>query len=90
MKSIFSIPAYFVMGITGLWSLVISLKIIAEEFGEFWAFVAFWIAPILLTVTPFYEGFKNSNWYLAILTYGGTALYFGLFSLAVIMEDKFE
>lgn len=71
MGVIFKGLAIIIYTVAGLWGLAISLGIISDHFGFIGGIIAFFIAPVTLSIAPWYEGIANSNWFPLILIYGG-------------------
>lgn len=60
--------------VAGIWSFVLDLSLISNDFG-FWALLgSFLLAPLTLVVAPWYAGFVAHNWWAVVLGYGGGTL----------------
>ena len=55
----------------GLWGFVLTMAIVAREWGFLGAVIAFMFAPITFTVAPWYEGVTRGNWLPLAVCYGG-------------------
>jgi hypothetical protein len=60
--------------VAGIWSFVLDLSLVSNDFG-FWALLAsFLLAPLTLVVAPWYAGIVAHNWWAVVMGYGGGTL----------------
>ena len=88
MGLIFRIPAIIIVLLTSGWGTFISLGFIYEQFGYSAAFIAFFIFPAALTLTPFYMGFEDSDWFPLILIYGGFLIAGILWAISDYIDER--
>ncbi|OGU54013.1 MAG: hypothetical protein A2V66_02940 [Ignavibacteria bacterium RBG_13_36_8] len=88
MSTIFRILAYIVFAICGIIGLFLGVKLLASLWGTFWAVICLFVFPIPIYISPWIAIFKNGDWTLFILSYGGTAAYFLLNLISVAFEKK--
>lgn len=87
MGKILIILSYIVYVVTGLIGLILCLGYLMDYWGTFWTVVSFFVFPIALYVTPLIALFKDGDWTLLLINYGG-ALVFGLLMLFGRMLSK--
>jgi len=88
MSSFFKFLAFTVSTICGIIGLFLGLKLIASMWGTFWAVICFFLFPVPLYISPWIAIFRNGDWTLFILSYGGTAAYFLLILISAAFEKN--
>ena len=69
---VLAIATYIICGIVGL---ILGLQLIAEMWGTFWTVVCFFLFPIPIYISPWIAIFRDGDWTLFLISYGGTAAY---------------
>ena len=73
MRRFFRFLSNSVVIICGIVGLIMGLRLIADMWGTFWTTVCFFLFPIPLYVSPWIAIFRDGNWTLFLVSYGGTA-----------------
>ena len=72
MAGIFRFLAFAVYIVCGIIALVLGLRLIAEMWGTFWTVVSLVIFPFPLYIAPLIAIFRNGDWTLFFVSYGGS------------------
>ena len=75
MGRLFRILAYTVYIICGIVGLIMGLQLIADMWGTFWTSVCFFLFPIPIYISPLIAIFRDGDWTLFLISYGGTGAY---------------
>lgn len=79
-----SIALAIVCGIVGL---IMGLGIIAEIFGGFWTVVSFFLFPIPIFISPWIAIFRDGDWTLFLINYGGAVACWILNLISVVLSS---
>lgn len=90
MGLILKAPAFLIYVVAGLWGLIICFGIVQDALGTVVAVIAFFLAPFLLTLAPWYSGFALGDWFPLMLIYGGGIGATILFAIGTAMEGDKE
>jgi hypothetical protein len=74
--------AFIIMAVGGLFTLVISLRIINEAFGPIVSLLGFFIFPVVIAVAPIYAAAAWGDWFPIIVVYGLWIIIMVLFGIA--------
>ena len=61
--------------ISGVAGLIMGLQLITDMWGTFWTVICFFACPIPIYISPWIAIFRDGDWTLFLISYGGTAVY---------------
>lgn len=77
------------IGLLGvLYTIDISVSVVYETVGLLGTIFAFFLAPIVFALVPWYFLFSQGSWFPLIITYGTIPLAFSLFYLAESIKER--
>jgi hypothetical protein len=80
-------PAVVIYAIGGLWGRFVALNIVHQVGGTILTIIAFFAAPIVLYLAPWYALIAKGDWFPLALIYGTTVLAGILFSIGQAIDD---
>lgn len=75
MGGFFRFLAFAVAIVSGIAGLILGLQLIADMWGSFWTIVCLLFFPVPIYISPWIAIFREGDWTLFIISYGGTAAY---------------
>ena len=88
MGPIFYVPGFLIIIVCGIWGLILCFGIVQEVLGTIVAVLSLFLAPFLLSLAPWYQGFVNSDWIPLALIYGGGIIGYILIGIGMGMDKK--
>ncbi|MFH1597021.1 MAG: hypothetical protein ABIG94_11765 [Pseudomonadota bacterium] len=86
--NVFMVLGGIIWAISGLWGLIISLKIVNYAAGFWGVIIGFFIFPVTFTAAPWYALVQWGTWFPLILNYGGLITGGLLFGLGTFLKEK--
>jgi len=88
MGKLFIAPAVVIYVVGGLWGLFVTLSIVYQVGGTLLTVVAFFLAPFVLYLAPWYVLLARGDWFPLALIYGTTVLSGLLFGIGQMFDDR--
>jgi len=88
MGGFFRFLAIAVAIICGIAGMIMGLRLIADMWGTFWTVVCLFLFPVPIYISPWIAIFRDGDWTLFLITYGGTAAYWILILISAAFSRE--
>ena len=87
MSLIFYVPASLVFVVCGIWGFLLCIGIVYDTLGLVVAVLSiFFLFPIVLFLTPWYQGLANNDWMPFAVVYGGSLIGYILTAIGTAVD----